>query len=246
MITRQALSRARIVSVSMWGHWKTQRSAESRVHQIRQGCLDGYFGNISSAMTSGDESWAMFHLTPGCWKYREPYVQEIVDMFTPFFGDDGVYIHDAPQYGPRVVYRLRRGMAKETVHAFNVFLRYSWGHLHQWPIQKVGPDVRTVWQTHLDTLRWDTKSIDRHGYISHSNFCAPSSLSKFIGFTSQDYVSKMYEIMSEGMRGFPWSSMAKIPSSGSVTMKRYVFTMALTEYAETHHKEMGEAFDPFD
>ena len=245
MITRQALNKARVVNISMWGHWKTRMAAESRGYQNRQGCLDGYFGNISERMNPGDESWSMFQLTPGCWKYRKPYVQEIIDMFMPLFGNDGVYIHDSPQYGPRVVYRLQRGMAKEAVHAFNVFLRYSWGNLHQWPVQKSGPDVKTVWQAHLDSLKWDAKSRDGLGYITHSNFCAPSSTSKFVGFTSQDYVTSMYDIMSNGMEGFPWSSTAKIPSSGSVLMKRYVFAMAITEYAKTRNKELGEEFDPF-
>ena len=246
MTTRSALKMARVVNVSMWGHWKTQKSAENLPYQIRQGCLDGYFSNIP--MSTSDESWTMFRLTAGCWDYRKPYVQEIVDMFTPFFGDDGVYIHEVPEDdgGPRVVYRLRRGMQKEVVHAFNVFLRYSWGNLHQWPVQSTPPDAKTVWQAHLDSSGWDKKSLEDVGYITHSNFCSPSSMSRFVGFESQNYVDIMYSIMSNGMQKFPWSSYAQIPKAGSVTMKRYVFTMAITEYAQAHHKETGKEFDPFD
>lgn len=245
MITEQELISARVASVSMWGHFKTQQEAEESRYMMRTSCLDGWFGDVADIMRDGrDDAWAMFHLTRGCWEYRRPYVEEIVDTFAPLFGDD-VYVYDNQTLGPRVVYRLERGMHKEAVHAFNVFLRYSWGRLHEWPIQESGPDAQTMWQAHLDRIKWDIKPLDSIGYITHSNFCPPTNISRSIGFTSQDYVRIMYEIMSNGMREFPWHEGSLIPTPGAVTMKSYVFSMALTQYATEFAKTL-ENYDPFD
>lgn len=240
MITRGELDRARIHEVSMWGHWSSQHQAEDNKYQNRGGCLDAYFSGIAGAIADKDESWTMFHMTQGCWDYRRPYVEEIIEMFAPLFGGE-VYIHDNPSYGPRVVYRLQRGMAKEPVHAFNVFLRYSWLKLHQWPIQECGPDAKSVWQSHLDYTNWDANG--KPMYVSASNFCGPSNFSKAAGFSSADYVDIMYDIMSEGMQEFPYDSRSKVPQSGAVTMKSHVFKMALARYLETH--EIPE-YDPFE
>lgn len=241
MISRSELDKAKVYDVSAWGHWPTLKEAMNNRYTARQSCLDGYFYNIDSAMAYKDESYAMFELSKGCWDYRRPYVQEIVGMFEPFFGE--VMIHDHSTRGPRVVYRLQRGMAKEPIHAFNVFLRYSWGFLNQWPVQEEPPDAKTVWKAHLDYNQWD--SSEPLNYITHSNFSAPSAVSRAIGFNSEIYVNSMYEIMSRGMTGFPYDSYSKIPNSGSVVMKRYVFKMAVKEYAASI-KEQLKDYDPFD
>jgi len=173
---------------SKWGHYKTMDEAQNALFQVYQSCLDGFFSGIAKAMTGQDYSYVGFHLwakNSRIWDYREPYIEEILGLFDIMVPD--LMLVDSPT-GPRVIYKLERRMQKEPVHALNVFLRYSYEFLNEWPVQDEPPNAKEMWQGHLNAVRWDSSTGEKIGYIYHSNFCPPTGLTKSIGFNSKAYI----------------------------------------------------------